>query len=87
MSYNTQAALAVDPDIRNRVAACAATQGMPSPVQWADTYLWRLSGSPGWDDAYAYAVASDNARPGYDEAVITDGMILAAVQAVLTSPS
>jgi hypothetical protein len=80
MSYNTQAALAVDGDLRNRVAACAATQGVPSPVQWADAHLWSLSGAPGWDGAYAYALATGNPRPGYDEGVITDGMILAAVQ-------
>ena len=80
MSYNTQAALAVDEDLRRRVAACAATQNVPSPLQWADSYLWRLSGSPGWDDAYAYALNASNPRPGHDEGVITDAMILAAVQ-------
>lgn len=85
MSYNTQAALAVDDALRNRVAACAATQGVPGPLQWADAHLWRLSGEPGWDDAYSYAIAAGNARPGYDEGVITDAMILAAVQAILAS--
>jgi hypothetical protein len=84
MSYNTQAALAVDSDLRNRVAACAATQGVPSPVQWADAHLWALSGSPGWDAAYAYAVAAGKPRPGYEESAVTDAMILAAVQPMVT---
>jgi hypothetical protein len=83
MSYNTQAALAVDTDLRNRVAACAATQGVPSPVQWADAHLWSLSGAPGWDDAYAYALGTNVPRPGQHEGVITDGMILAAVQPLI----
>lgn len=80
MSYNTQAALAVDGDLRNRVAACAATQGVPAPVQWADAHLWALSAAPGWDAAYSYALTSNVERPGYAENVITDGMILASVQ-------
>ena len=36
--------------------------------------------------AYASALAADNPDPGGDEAVITDGMILAQVQSMIAAP-
>ena len=85
MSYNDVAQMAKDGHLRERIAACASTEGVhdPHPTAWADAHQWRLAGSPGWSDAYSYAVLADNEAPGRDEAVITDGMILAAVQAIL----
>lgn len=87
MSYNTLAALAIDGDLRDRIAACAATQGIDSPLQWADSRLWSFASAPGWDAAYAYAIASNIPRPGHDEGVITDAMILAAVQPLVSPAS
>ena len=49
-----------------------------------NAYLW--ASSPGWGEAWEYALNSNpDATPGSDETVITDGMILASVQA-LTNP-
>lgn len=53
------------------------------PLTWVgqNRYLW--AASPGWAAAWVYAMASHpepDFDPGKDEAVITDGMILAAVQ-------
>lgn len=125
MSYRTQAQLAKDFDILERVTACAATQLVADPATWASSHQWHLSAEPGWDAAYAYAIASREAassspaptltagdreaseeasrlaaqiaeasqyaapRPavGADETVITDGMILAAVQAIMARES
>ena len=88
MSFNSVAALAVDPDFKARVAACYATEEDATsgitPNTWTDLYQWNIASAPGFGDAYAYAVANGNERPGYDEAVITDAMILSAVQALLT---
>lgn len=82
MSYRTQAALARDQHIVERVTACAATQEIPNPSQWAWSHQWTFSAQPGWDAAYAYAVNTGVVDPGNSESVITDGMILSAVQAV-----
>lgn len=82
MSYAIQADLADDGYLRRRVTACAATVGIDSPSEWAQDHTWQLSAQPGWVAAYASAVASEIDRPGADESVITDGMILSAVQAI-----
>ena len=91
MTYSDIAALAQDQQLRLRVVACIATQTgfeVPQntsshPLSIADRLQWELAGSPGWGDAYAYAIANENQEPGKDPAVITDGMILSAVQLVL----
>jgi hypothetical protein len=70
MSYKTQALLAKDDQLLARVTACAATEGIPEP---------------GWDAAYAYAITAAIPNPGNDEGCITDGMILASVQAIATA--
>lgn len=83
MSYNDIVAMATDQDLLNRCIAAAAQEGQhePGPQQWVATYMWHLVSSPGWADAWAYAVNSGNTTPGDDGGVITDGMILSAVQA------
>lgn len=80
MSYFTQAKLAGDADVQLRVAACAANEGIDNPQGWAAMRSWELSAQPGWDAAYASAIAAGSEAPGADEAAITDGMILSAVQ-------
>jgi hypothetical protein len=56
------------------------------PLSWVgrNRYVW--ASSPGWGAAWAYAKLSNEADADYDpakdEACITDGMILATVQAL-----
>lgn len=87
MSYNTMAMMAADTPLYQRIIACAATQEIHPPEAWVGENRWRLAASPGWDAAYAYAINANRENPDYepgrDEAVITDGMILAAVQKLL----
>lgn len=83
MSYATQARLAQDNALMTRVSACAATQKMSQPSQWAWDRQWVLATQPGWDEAYSAAITADNADPGGDEAVITDSMILTAVKYII----
>lgn len=82
MSYKTQAKLAEDTELSPRITAAVALEGEREPVQWVYANRWQLSAQPGWDAAYAYAIAAGNTHPGDDEGVITDGMILSAVQAL-----
>lgn len=83
MSYFTQYKLAQDWNLLNRVAACAATLGMPRPVDWANEHAWTLSAVPGWVEAYA---GSTSDTPGVDENAITDEMILAEVERLINMP-
>jgi hypothetical protein len=82
MAYTDIAQLHSDNDFIFRTQACVATEGELEPEQWVSEHIWEMAAAPGFGDAYAYAVASENPRPGNDPAVITDGMILGAVQAI-----
>lgn len=84
MSYLTQNEISTNGAMFGRVAQCAASEGVPDPNTWADVNRREWAASPGWDTAWESARASHGGNPSYDpgsdEAVITDGQILAAVQ-------
>lgn len=72
--------------VAHRIMAAIATEDPAAHASmWADAHMWRLAASPGWASAWASAEAGDIPDPGRDEGVITDGQILAAVQAVLNA--
>ena len=84
MSYSAQAKLSVDEDFLARVTACAAVE-IPviyDAASWTKTYIWRVAASPGFADSYEYALNTSVPNPGDDPAVISDGQILATVQAL-----
>jgi hypothetical protein len=86
MSYLEQDAIAGSPSMMSRVAQCAAQQAVPDADVWASVNRRAWAASPGWDAAWASSLASHpdgGFDPGRDEAVITDGMILAQVQAMI----
>jgi hypothetical protein len=84
MSYSTINQCAADYSLIGRVsAAIAAEQVSPSTV--INDMMWSVASKSDVEAAYASALAADNPDPGGDEAVITDGMILAAVQAGLVA--
>jgi hypothetical protein len=87
MSYATQSQLAQDQDFINRCNACATEEIDPaSPTNalaWVQVNAWKLAASPGFDEKYEYAINTNHSRPGWDAAVISDGDILSAVQALL----
>lgn len=91
MSYLIQASMTRDNYLIERVAACAATFGIPDARVWATRNLWALSGSEGWATAYAASAGEvDPTDPSYtpiagaDETAITDQMILDAVATLCT---
>lgn len=91
MSYNSIAKAAHDQELKMRITACIATQSgyvlpnnvFDAPTFIAEYYLWRICAQPGWGEAYQYALDTSIENPGGNEAVITDGMIISAVQLVL----
>ncbi len=88
MSYWSIAQMSGDVDLTSRVASCAA-QEIPgaNPYGWATDHMMMLAAEPGWADAWDSALASGNETPGRDGGVITDGMILSAVQAQPDGPA
>lgn len=90
MSYHAVSQLSRDSALQDRIAACAVTEGEENPDGWAYDHRWKLAASPGWREAYAYALEMKTPDPGIDPGVISDGMILSAVQttrAAATAPS
>lgn len=85
MAYSDIALLAQDNDFIMRTRACVATEGHDDPVAWTSEHQWHMAATPGFGDKYAYAIATNNPRPGWDPAAITDGDILAAVQTIGTA--
>jgi hypothetical protein len=90
MTYLGQSAIAGNQSMFARVAQCAAQQDIPNPDQWTSENRRTWAASPGWDDAWASALASHEDNPSYDpgadEAVITDAMILSEVQSLAPPP-
>ena len=82
MSYATIARCAVDTDLMPRVTAALAQENVvgsaPSVI---GNYMWEVASASDIEAAYASALVAENPSPGGDETVITDGMILAFVQA------
>lgn len=100
MSYSTIHACANDSGFVNRLTAAVmqeatvgAGQGTPfgeqarlSPQNAAGQMAYPVASASDIEAAYASALAAGNPDPGGDEAVITDGMILANVQAHWPTP-
>lgn len=88
MGYYAIAQMSQDADLTARESACAA-QEVPGvdPYGWTIARTLTLASQPGWDAAWSSALAGGNEHPGRDESVITDGMILAAVQAISADPA
>jgi hypothetical protein len=85
MTYNTIADMAEDVALARRITAAVAQEGEDNPSYWTSVWVWSVVAQPGWDAAYASAVAGGIENPGASEVVITDGMILSGVQAVMAT--
>jgi hypothetical protein len=81
MSYSSINRCAGDQAFQGRVTACAAQEGATSPNSAMYQLIWSVCSASDIEQAYAYALDSGNPDPGGDPTVITDGMILSAVQA------
>ena len=84
MSYSTINLCAHDQSLFGRVSAACAAEGRTLDTNTAAyDVIWAVAAAADVEAAYASALAAGNPDPGGDEAVITDGMILANVQAHL----
>ena len=83
MSYQSISQMKNDPALRERVTACCAQEGEANPEQAAGQIMWQCVTHSDWAAAYEEAVLNLNRNPGGDGRVITDQMILSAVQEAL----
>ena len=86
MSYTTIAQCAADPALFERINSCVAQEQIAKgdqaqPGLLNSSMAWAVAGAGDVEAAYESALAAGNLNPGGDPAVITDGMILAHVQA------
>jgi hypothetical protein len=95
MSFATITQSANDDALIARVTAAAVQEAWNNPSVTDTAYatqvrtwapdaarmVWPVAVSPDVEAAYASALAGGNPDPGGDESVITDGMILASIQA------
>lgn len=83
MSYATVAVLRRDRALLDRVAGCAALEGIADPEGWAMSHAWKIAAQPGWVDAWESAQGENSTGDhGANEDVITEVMILDAVRAL-----
>ena len=86
MSYNAIYACATDPDFRNRIAACAVQEGVaPAGGEaYATQNALTIAARKDIEGAWHHSLTAQpyHSRRGYDESIITDQMILSAVQAL-----
>jgi hypothetical protein len=89
MTYSTIDQIASSASLKNRAAAAAAEQGQSDPTGWVDRNIWVLAAEPGWAAAWESAEAAltldQNPDTGVRPSVITDAMILSAVQAIIAA--
>jgi len=89
MTYLTQATIAGSSSMTARIAQAAAEEGIPDADMWTGQNRRIWASAPGWDAAWESALVTHGNSgydPGADEAVITDGMILAQVQSMYVPP-
>jgi hypothetical protein len=86
MSYNNIADMATDPHLLRRVTAAAYAEHVTDAGAWAQGAMWDLAATAGWAQAWDAALTAyaddETYLPGRDGSVITDQMILDAVQAL-----
>lgn len=83
MSYTSINRCANDAAFIARVQACAAQQGQADPIAAAQEWRWPIAAHPLAEAAYEAAIQVSNPAPGADPTVITDAMILEAVNKIL----
>lgn len=88
MTYASIVEMTQSVALRDRIAAAAAEEGQPGDAMaWALENIWQVVASGNWDAAWdsanASATVNDNPDTGARDDVITDAMILSAVQPMI----
>lgn len=90
MAYKDIVDMAGSQSLTSRIVAAAAQESVDEPLAWVQSRIWKFAASPGWADAWAYAngtaTVNNNPDTGVRDDVISDAMILSAVQSVAAQP-
>jgi hypothetical protein len=86
MSYLALSRIYNDGVLQQRVLACARQEGVSDPVRWVSVVYPSLVGSD-WVAAWVSATVAGEKDIGANEAVVTDQMILSAVQRMMQETS
>jgi hypothetical protein len=86
LSYSTIAICVADAAFIARIQSAIAQEQRSrdesvNPSALLEQMRWTVASASDVEAAYASALAANNPAPGSDETVVTDGMILANVQA------
>jgi hypothetical protein len=93
MALNALVQMRASQSLQHRIAACAAKEGEHNAAeQWAYANMWQIVTQPGWEVEWERGMkqADDqkfNPDIGARPDIITDIMILSAVQLVRTPPA
>jgi hypothetical protein len=94
MSYSTISKSIADSALRERIISATTQEAWNNPAAFETVYggevrslqgngndmIWAVCTAADIEEAYAYALLSENPNPGGDETAITDAMILSALQ-------
>lgn len=95
MSFSSISKSVYDSALRERIISATTQEAWNNPAAYDTQYgqairtlqengnsmIWAVCTETSIEGAYAYALLAENPSPGGDETVITDGMILSALQA------
>lgn len=85
MTYNALHDMKESRGLYNRIVSAAALEGIDTPDTWAMNNMWPIIARPDWIDSWAYGeqtkTINHNPDTGERDDVISDAMVLAAVQA------
>lgn len=87
MSYQDVVEMRDSYTLKSRITACAALEGVADPENWTYQRGWTMSSRLGWQEAWSQARSQgiEEVDRGRSDTVITDAMILDAVQAIVAS--
>lgn len=80
--YLAIAQMVADAPLGSRITAAAALERIHNPELWVMQRRWLLVARTDWADAWNSAAAGGVPDPGASDSVVTDQMILSAVQSV-----
>ena len=90
--YSSVLDMATNYSLRDRIAAAAAQEqnGPANPVEWATERMWKFAALQDWVQSWDYATQAANRHnynpdTGRRDDVISDAMILSAVQAEIAA--
>lgn len=89
--YHAPVEMSKSISLKNRLTGAAAMEGRADAAMWVEQNIWRIVAAADWVEAWEYAedtkTINHNPETGARTDVISDGMILARIQAIIAEGS